>query len=237
MVLAVVRDITERKLAEEQENMRAELQQKELLVREVHHRVKNNLQVISSILALEQLMVPDPEIAGRFENTQTRVNAMALMHDKLFRSASTEGSVLQFDEYLADLVRDLALSHNIQARGVTLDLRSQPVRMSIDQAVPCGLIVNELVTNALKHAFPKERRGGVHVSLQEQDGQAELEVADDGVGLAASDQDTSSGLGLQIIKNLARQLQARYETVHDGGTKTVIAFTIAPPNRNREATS
>jgi PAS domain S-box-containing protein len=222
-VSEVVADISERKKAERQ--TKASLSEKEVLLREVHHRVKNNLQVISSLLHLQSAYVQDPDAKRMYKESQSRVRSMALVHSILYES--TDLASLDFAAYVRRLSSHLLQSYSVDPGAVTLQVKAQPVHFTIETAVPCGLVVNELVSNALKHAFPAGRRGEIIVDLQENPGGAyTLRVADNGVGFPKDvDFKNSASLGLQLVNALAEQLNGVLELRTDGGTSFELTFT------------
>jgi len=227
-------DITERTQAEAQ--VRASLQEKETLLKEIHHRVKNNLQIISSLLSLQADSISDPYAWAQFRDSQSRVRSMALIHERLYRSGDL--ARIDFATYLHDLVDVLLRTYSHNAEGVTLQMKIESVLLDIDQATPCGLIVNELVSNALKHAFPSGGGGkiGVEIGRDEATAAYQLVVWDDGVGIPPEvDIEHTTSLGLQLVSSLARQLGGVI-TVHTApgpGTRVVVYFS--EPNDSKGA--
>ena len=221
-------DITERKKADEA--LRASLAEKEVLLKEIHHRVKNNMQVISSLISLQTgspaTSKSDQAVARALEDLRGRVRAMALVHEKLYQSQNM--SRIDFAAYAESLLRSVWRANAIDAARVELRLQLQPMLLSADSAVPCGLILNELATNALKHAFPS-REGVVTVSLLNgADGQACLKVSDNGIGLPADlDWQQSQTLGLQLVSMLTRQLGGTIEVDSRQGEGTEFRITLA----------
>jgi two-component sensor histidine kinase len=217
-----VREIRERREAEAQ--IQASLVEKEVLLKEIHHRVKNNLQVISSLLALQaRQVVSNPEAEAALHDSQQRVRSMALIHEKLYQSQNLA------EINLADYIRHLAASMVRSYQGsVEVDLRLalETVALGVDQAVPCGLILNELITNALKYAFPEGRHGTLWIDLDGRtDGKVRLRVADDGPGLPPHlDIRQTPSLGLQLVNSLVVQLQGTLEVARVDGTEFRIAF-------------
>lgn len=195
---------TERVLVEKE--LRRSLREKEALLQEIHHRVKNNLQVISSLLNLRSESSKDPETRQMLRESRDRVRSMALIHEKLYQSEDL-GEV-DFGSYVRDLTNHLIHSYGTESAGVCLTATVDDVSLSIDKAVPCGLIINELVSNALKHAFPNGRAGEITVALRlRPDQHLTLSVADDGVGLPTDpDSDRGETLGLQLIRVLTDQI-------------------------------
>jgi PAS domain S-box-containing protein len=225
-VLAAILDISARKRSEE--TLRSSLREKETLLREIHHRVKNNMQVVSSLLSLQTANVDDERYRALFEECQTRVRTMALIHEKLYSAGSL--AALDAAEYLRDLVKMLARSYLPAESGVRVDLQLQPLDLDIQVAIPVGLIVHELVTNALKHAFRGRDGGTLRIALAQRAGAGlRLEVVDDGAGLPAGfDAGRARGLGFRMVQNLVRQLDGALQ-VHTGrGTRFVVDFEPAP---------
>jgi PAS domain S-box-containing protein len=222
-ITASILDITERKKAEEA--LRASLEEKTILLKEVHHRVKNNLQIISSLLNLqaERTRTRNPEVLDTLRDTQNRVRSMALLHENLYRSSSL--ARISLPQYVESLCVQLWRSVG-PAAPIELDRQVDAVSLSLDQAVPCGLIVNELVSNALKHAFPDGRSGRVRVRAQARtEGEISLIVADDGVGLPPGrDPRCAETLGLQLVFMLVAQLQGEVDIAREGGTEFRIVF-------------
>jgi len=205
LVSSAIRDISERKVAEQR--LRASLEEKEVLLREIHHRVKNNLAVVSSLFYLESTYTQDPLTIKILQQSQDRVRAMALVHEALHHSASLE--VVDLGEYAATLGQQLLQTYATANIQLTTDV--QCLRLSIARAVPCGLILNELMTNALKHAFPRGRSGVIHISIRRiSDCECLLNVSDNGIGLTAALLPDDS-LGLRIVRLLARQIDGLFE--------------------------
>ena len=237
LVTAAVRDITERKRAEEQIN--AALAEKEALLAEIHHRVKNNLQMVVSLLHLQSGHVKDEAAHSIFLDSENRVKAMALMHERLYRSEAL--SRIDLSDYIETLARDLFRAYGLESSGVDLQLDIEDLPLGIDTVIHCGLLVNELVSNAFKHAFPEGGKGKVTVALREQSaGRFELVVKDDGVGLPSNfDLTKSDTLGLQLISTLTDQLDGTLAVESSKGAEFRIVFrdrdeeTIVPMPSNR----
>jgi len=202
----------ERLLAEEA--MAASLREKEVLLREVHHRVKNNLQIVSSLLSLQEENVDNPVALSILAESRGRVTSMALIHEQLYRSR--DFCEIDAQDYLRQFLSRLVSAYSA-GREVTLCLTLCPMNLSLDQAVPFGLIMNELVTNALRHGFKDRSRGEVRVEMVREDLEVSITVEDDGVGLPAGfDLGRVSTLGLQIVAMLANQLRGEFvvESAH-----------------------
>ncbi len=204
-MVGVARDITARKRAEEE--LRTSLREKEVLLKEIHHRVKNNLQVISSLLSLQSEYLKDEAMIKIFKESQNRVKSMALIHEKLYQSANL--AEIDFSDYLRELTTQLFRSYGIGAHGVSLNVHASQVLLAVDRAIPCGIIVNELVTNALKYAFPDGMGGRIDIDLHPvSDDRVRMAVRDNGVGFPADvDFETSDSLGLTLVRMLADQVQ------------------------------
>jgi PAS domain S-box-containing protein len=222
-VVVSVFDITAHKEAEK--NIRASLQEKEVLIKEVHHRVKNNLQVISSLLNLQAQHIADPVDRGLFAESQSRVQSIALVHEKLYQSPDL--SQIHFEEYVQTLVSNLFHSLDAAERGVVAKVDAGGIRLPVDLAIPCGLIINELVTNSLKHAFPDGRSGCVEVLVRSSDQRRlELVVQDDGVGLPSGlEPGQTSKLGLDLVYTFADQLEATVDVRRSPGTAFSFVFS------------
>ncbi len=209
----VGRDITEQKEAEKQ--VRASLAEKEVLLKEVHHRVKNNLQVLSSLMNLKAQQV-DGATSAVLHELQGRVLAMALIHERLYQSEQFAG--IDFAAYLKELVADLAASCQACPGDVNIMVDAKDVSLPLDKAVPCALIVTELVSNSFKHAFPDGRSGHIWVDLRPEGDEFALLVRDDGVGLPPGrDLHSNLTLGLRLVDSLARQLGGALEVSSNGG--------------------
>ena len=216
-------EIAHRKSAEVR--MRDSLTEKEALLQEVHHRVKNNLQIISSLLALQGAHVTDEKTLGVLRDSQSRIRSMAFIHEHLYRSADL--ARIDFGQYIRDLMGALFQSYSEVAGRVSLKLEIEPAFLDVGTALPCGLIINEIVSNCLKHAFPENRSGEVRVSLSRgsEDG-FELLVQDDGIGFDGETEfHRSASLGLRLVKNLTEfQLKGSLQMSSDAGTRVKILF-------------
>ncbi|MGC9347988.1 MAG: histidine kinase dimerization/phosphoacceptor domain -containing protein [Anaerolineae bacterium] len=215
------REIAERERAERR--LKASLHEKDTLLQEIHHRVKNNLQVISSLLKLQSRTVQDPMTLQVLKESQNRLRSMALIHERLYQSENL--ARIDFAEYLQSLTRYLVRSYRSTSGPVALGFQMESVPLSIERAVPCGLIVNELVSNALKYAFPDGRPGKVEVGLSRANGHVRLSVRDDGVGLPEDlDIDKLESLGLQLVHMLTGQLGGEIQIDTRPGTVFEISF-------------
>lgn len=213
-------EINERHRVED--SLRTSLAEKEVLLKEIHHRVKNNMQVITSLLNMQARTIADPGVRSLFTESQNRVKSMALIHEKLYQSQDL--TRIPFEDYLHSLIAHLRNSFNNS--GVEITIFAGGVSLAIDQAIPCGLIINELVCNALKYAFPDGRAGRIEIRLSRIDGdRIELEVADDGIGLPAGfDPAGVQSLGYQLVLALTRQMRGELEVAGGPGTRVTIRF-------------
>ena len=226
LAISIIRDITERRRAEEQ--IRASLREKEVLLREIHHRVKNNLQITSSLLRLQSASIQDARARELFAESQNRIRSMALVHEKLY--GSSDLSRIDFSEYVATLAALLFRSFAVSPSRIVFRVEGERVFLSVDAAVPCGLIVNELISNAIKHAFPDGRTGEVMVRIAAEDGAVSISVRDDGIGLPPGfDIDRSDTLGLQLVRTLSDQLRAQLEVDRGPGAEFRVRFGDQKP--------
>jgi len=215
-------DITEQMRTEKA--LATALAAKEVLLKEVHHRVKNNLQVISSLLNMQMEQLADSAMMPVFRESQQRVQAMAMIHERLYGQDHLEQ--LDFRDYVENLAGDLFCAFGIESSSIALRLDLEEVWLDLDQAVPCGLILNELLTNALKYAFPGAMHGEVHIELKRGPGhEVTLRVADTGVGLPAGfDESKSDSLGLKIVHILTHQLRGTLRRGAAPGTEFSLVF-------------
>ncbi|MBD1807576.1 PAS domain S-box protein [Microcoleus sp. FACHB-SPT15] len=229
VVTSVETDISDRKLVEEQ--LEASLREKEVLLKEVHHRVKNNLQVVSSLLDLQSQRIQEPQVLEMFQNSQSRVRSMALIHEKLYQSKSL--SRVNFADYIESLAMHLIQNYAVDPDRISLQLNLEPILLNLDTAIPCGLILNELVSNALKHGFPGNTGGtiwiglcsvGTSVSCDGGD-DFELVIGNNGVKLPElPDFSRAKSLGLQLVRVLIQQLEGQIEVSQSQGTEFKLRF-------------
>ncbi|MEE9401297.1 MAG: histidine kinase dimerization/phosphoacceptor domain -containing protein, partial [Dehalococcoidia bacterium] len=225
-LVGILQDITERKQAEEE--IKASLKEKELLLKEIHHRVKNNLQVVSSLLYLQSEHIKDEQSLATIAESQNRIKSMALVHEQLYQS---EGLArVDFAEYIRNLATYLLRSYGVNPDAITLKIDADDVSLDIDTAIPCGLIINELVSNSLKHAFPAgkargDRESEIRIGLRAHDNKLTLVVSDNGVGLPGDlDFRNTESLGLHLVNTLTRQVEGTIELDRSGGTAFQITF-------------
>jgi PAS domain S-box-containing protein len=217
-------DITERKAAEEKQ--KSLLREKEILLAEVHHRVKNNMQVITSLLNLQAEEVPDDYIRKLLDDSRNRIQSMALVHEQLYRSK--EYSSISFDGYINQLGSTLFSLYQIDFKHVKLVVEAADISLDLERAIPCGLILNELMTNSLKYAFPDGRAGEIRINLQVDNGGMKLRVSDNGIGLPEKfNIRQTKSLGLQLVLLLVEHdLQGKIEVECVNGTSYRIEFPV-----------
>lgn len=204
--------------------LKASLQEKEVLLKEIHHRVKNNLQIISSLLNLQAAYLKDNQALEIFKESQNRIESMALIHEKLYQSKDL--AKIDFSDYIQDLVINLFCAYEVHSDAITLKLNIGDVFLGINAAIPCGLIINELVSNSLKYAFPAGRLGEICIDLHSvSDNKFALTVSDNGIGFPKElDFRNTESLGLQIVIDLITQLSGTIDIDSNKGTKFKIIF-------------
>ena len=200
------------------------LEEKSVLLKEVHHRVKNNLQVISSLLNLQAARISDTEILSMFSESRDRIRSMALVHEKLYQSSDL--AQVDFGEYLRGLSNQLMQSYSSQSRRIKMNVEIENISLGIDQAVPCGLIVNEVITNSIKHAFPDYQEGEITIRLHRtSSNQVKLLIRDNGIGIPSSlSLENPSTLGMQIVSLLTEQIGGEVNILRKRGTGFEITF-------------
>lgn len=212
---------SEKQLRASVEATEASLRSQELLLRELQHRVKNNLQVINSLLSLQMSRLYDPRDRDLFQDCQQRVRAIARIHDWLFQTPNLAS--FDFAGYIAELVRNLLHCYAIDSTIVTPRITVESLALAPEHIIPCALIINELVCNALKYAFPNSRPGELQVTLRRRDHRVSLTVADNGVGRMDREQQ-AGGVGRQIVQALVEQLSGTLSTGNGRGTTTTVYF-------------
>jgi PAS domain S-box-containing protein len=216
----IFRDITERKEAEKQ--LKNSLREKEILLTEIHHRVKNNMQIIYSLLSLQSEYIADKKYKALFIENQNRVKSMAGVHEKLY--LSSDFSNINFREYIQDLIAELFISYSIDLNRIKVILNVQKILIGMDTAIPCGLILNELITNSIKHAF-NECEGEIKIDFYLEKGSYILICSDNGVGFPEDiDFKETTTLGMQLVRSLVKQLDGIIELYRGNGTKFTIKF-------------
>lgn len=220
--LMVSTDITERKKAEQQ--ILTSLHEKEALLKEIHHRVKNNLQIITSLLNLQAAQLDNQEVASFFNETKNRIRSMALLHEILYQTENL--AQVHLPKYIVDVCQQLMRSFGVDEQRIHLRMEVSQSRLELDRAIPCGLLITELVSNSLKYAFPENRGGTIRVELHPtREGYCTLIIADDGVGLPAGmDFRSTSSLGLRLVCDLSQQIRGDISVQTDQGTTFTISF-------------
>ena len=225
-ILGVARNINERKGAEEK--IAASLREKEVLLREVHHRVKNNMQIISSLLTIQNTyLTKGADVRVALQEMQNRIKSMSIVHEKLYRSENL--AQIDFRDYIVSLSASVFQSIGIDTGRIEFKIDKETIILNIDVAISCGLLINELVTNALKHAFPDGREGVIAVSMGESSGGSyRISVKDNGIGLPEGfDINTRGTMGMRLIGVLTRQIGGTIEVHHEKETEFIIQFPIA----------
>ncbi|MDE3084222.1 MAG: response regulator [Verrucomicrobiota bacterium] len=203
-----------------QERLRAALAEKEILLKEIHHRVKNNMQVISSLLALQAIQVEDPKVRAIFDESQSRIQTMGLIHERLYRSSNL--SQIDLPSYLSDLVAMILQTHKTEA-DIRTDVEVEDVSLGLDVAIPLGLITNELLTNSLKHAFRGQESGIVRLRLHRTNSECEFVLSDSG-SRHPPPQKNPNGLGLRLVEVLTQQIKGRIAVDRADGLRYTIRF-------------
>jgi len=223
-IVGVMVDITSRKEAEKK--IQATLREKERLLHEIHHRVKNNMQVISCLLDLQALSSGNPEVIKMAEESNKRIRSMALIHEKLYQSQ--DFSCINLGDYMRELATELSQAYKLDPQKISFSIEEKKALfLNMDRAIPCGLVLSELFSNACKHAFPGDRRGGIKVIIDESPGgEIEIVIRDDGVGLPEEmDIHRPRSVGLYLVKGLVKnQLHGQLETGTANGTEFRIKF-------------
>lgn len=195
-----------------------------MLLQEIHHRVKNNLQVISSLLRLQSRYINDQKSIDIFKETQNRVRSIAILHEKLYQSEDL--AKIRFDEYVKILTEDLLYFYELNKSNIKMNIDVEEVSLNIETAIPCGLIIDEMVANSLKYAFPDNRIGEIKIELYLDDNNKyNMIVSDNGVGISADiDPEKTDTFGMQLIKYLTKQLKATIELDKNNGTTYNLIF-------------
>ncbi|MGB7969014.1 MAG: PAS domain S-box protein [Methanobacterium sp.] len=219
-ILAIGGDITQRKIAENE--IKTSLAEKNTLLQEIHHRVKNNMQIISSLLNLQIKYVDDGKAVDVLKESQNRVKSMAMIHDKLYMSEDL--TRINFVNYIKSLVTNLFYSYNVEDT-IKQKLEIDPISLNMETAVPCGLIISELVSNSLKYAFPDGMIGEIFVSLRSKEDNFELIISDNGIGLPKEfDINNTKTLGLMLVSSLTEQIDGKIIINRENGTRFTIIF-------------
>lgn len=203
--------------------LKKSLNEKELLLKEIHHRVKNNMQIISSLLNLQAGYLKDKEAVNALKESQARIVSMAMIHENLYRSDNLTG--INFENYINHLIRNLFHTYNISMEKIKFNVIAPDVYLNIDTAIPCGLIINELVTNSIKHAFPGGAYGEITIQMEQDLDEYHLKVSDNGIGLSPElNINNSPTLGILLVNSLVGQLEGNLEVNREQGTTFLITF-------------
>jgi PAS domain S-box-containing protein len=221
--VAIQQDITQQKQADDK--IRGSLKEKEVLLQEIHHRVKNNLGIVSGLLQMQCRRTQNAQATAILRDSQNRIASIALVHEKLYRSE--ELADIDFAQYIPDLTTHLFDSYNVSSNQIKLIIQVDNASLDIETAIPCGLIINELVSNALKYSFPEQLIGKIEVKFyQDAGGELILIVRDNGVGLPAEfDSKKTKTLGLTLVQGLVKQLRGKLDIKSEQGTEFKITFT------------
>lgn len=229
LIIAIVAGLNVRKknaiLSEQKKIIEETLADREVLLREIHHRVKNNLQVISSLLSLQSRSIEDDSALEAVNESRNRVHSMALIHENLYNREDLRN--IRISTYVAQLSEDILSSYNIEPEKIKLNTSIENVKLDVDEVIPLGLIINELITNALKYAFPKDQKGSISIHLKEEEQMIELKVTDNGVGIPEEVVNAGGrpkSLGMRLIKTFAKKLKAEWSITNDKGTHVVFRF-------------
>lgn len=224
LIISAIRDNSVKKLAEDR--IRASLHEKEVLLKEVHHRVKNNLQVINSILNLQADTIADEKVRDIFNDTRARIRSIALVHERLYQTKDL--SNIDFGEYVDGLVSDLFRAFGIEGGRISYSLEIKYSSIPIDKTVNCGLIINEIISNSLKYAFPDNRVGNIEIKLEKDEKNfIHLWVGDDGIGLPSGfDYRKTDSLGLKLVNGLSSEIGGKIDVETKMGTKFHIMFPL-----------
>jgi PAS domain S-box-containing protein len=220
--ISLFSDVTE--IRESEEMIKASLREKEVMLQEIYHRVKNNMQIISSMLKLQSRYINKENALEVFKNSQNRVKSMSLIHEKLYRS--NDLSRIDINDYLTSLIKQLFISYRANLTGIRYEIECDSVNINISTSIPCGLIVNELVTNAMKHAFRDRKEGLVRIKLKEISNKLyRLEIGNDGTAFPADfDIQNAPSFGLQLVEILRHQLHADFQIEHHNGVNFIFTF-------------
>jgi PAS domain S-box-containing protein len=217
----IARNITERKKMEDK--IKQSLKEREMLIKETHHRVKNNLMIISSLLSLQARYIKDKETQDIFKDSQNRARSMALIHEKLYQTADLKE--IDFGDYIQKLSMELFRTYSDKSRNIKLDFHVESHQLDINTSIPLGLIVNELISNSIKHAFPGNEEGQIKVKFVKENKKFVFEVSDNGIGLSDDfDIEKTDSLGLSLVISLVDQIHGELEYDGHDGTRFTIEF-------------
>ncbi len=218
----LMRDVSDQKMAEKK--IRDSLKEKEILLKEIHHRVKNNLQIISTLLEFQSNDIDDAKTLNKFIESQNRIQSISLVHEKLYHSDNL--AEIDFKEYLENLIIDLFHSIGVDIRKIKYEINCLDIHLNINEAIPCGLILSELITNSLKHAFPEDLTGKIYISMKREEKSGySLLYRDNGIGLDRDfNLENSDSLGFKIVNSLVKQLNGKMQYCNKNGLSFEIKF-------------
>jgi two-component sensor histidine kinase len=221
--MLLVKEILERRCAESE--LKQSLAEKDLLLKEIHHRVKNNLQIISSLLNLQSRKLTDNDALNSFNESNNRIRSIATLHEQLYRSKDL--SRINFGAYIENMTDNLLRLYGVRRDWVKIIINSELVLLDINKAIPCGLIVNELISNAIKHGFPNHRAGEIRINFHKADNKFVLTVSNNGVQFPPDlDINNCSTLGLELVSSLCRQLKGKLSLIREGITEFQLEFRL-----------
>jgi two-component sensor histidine kinase len=222
------RDVTDRRHAEEK--LIASLQEKETLIREIHHRVKNNLQIISGLLDMTRMRTPDSTTHGILTDVMMKIKTMAQIHTRLYESKQFDR--INIGSQIRDQVNDMTSIYGSSGTGIQSEIDVEEVYLPVDQAIPCALVVNEILSNAFKHAFRGRKHGNIRVSVTQETDHVHIIVKDDGIGIPANvDVYKTTSLGLKLIRSLVQQLNGSVNFSSHDGTEVSVECPFRPGGR------
>jgi len=231
LLVKAIRYGIERQKAEEQ--IKESLEEKIWLLKEIHHRVKNNLQIVSSLLQLQSRFIEDEKVLDIFRESQNRVKSMALVHERLYRSDDLES--IDFSDYTRTLINQLRRTYSATSRNVAIELDIEDIKLNVETGIPCGLMITEMASNSFKYAFPDDRKGTISISLNSSNDGYVLRVADDGVGLPDDfDMASTDSLGMQLVGTLIDQLDGKIKIDSKDGTSFTIEFKEQKKKKRKE---
>jgi two-component sensor histidine kinase len=213
----------EKKLMVTEEDLKHSLNEKEVLIKEIHHRVKNNLQIIISLIRIQTGKIDDPVMIGHLNTTLNRIKSISLVHELLYRSGDL--SRIDLNTYISQFTASLKEIYLSSSRRISIEVSVNDIFLGVEKAIPCGVIINELVTNSLKHAFSGQNCGVIKISMERSDGLITLKVSDNGIGIRKDfDIEDSGSLGMFLLQSLSKQIDAEFEIESENGTTVTLRF-------------